>query len=136
MVFIDGCCTCNKSFSFICIYFNRLYWNYFIVCCCCEVAMVSAFLASICGIALSTQVRMCTVTSQQLLLPYSERIEAKVQPLVQHLGNNYLANGIAFGYNLGYRRQVDFGQHIEYIEADARVTMGLNYSGLQLGWRW
>jgi hypothetical protein len=98
--------------------------------------MLSSFLAAMCGLALSSQVRMCTVTLQQLTVPYHERIDQKVKPVVEHLGNNYLANGIAFGYNVGYRRQVDFGQRVEYIEADARVTIGQSYVGTQLAWRW
>lgn len=98
--------------------------------------MVASFLAAMCGAMLSTQVRMCTVTLQQLAAPYSERVDGKLQPIVEHLGNNYLANGIAVGYNIGYRRQVDFGQRIEYIEADARVTLGQSYVGTQLSWRW
>lgn len=98
--------------------------------------MVASFLAAMCGLALNTQVRMCTVTLQQLAAPYSTHIDNKLQPIVDHLGNNYLANGIAVGYNIGYRRQVDFGQRIEYIEADAQVTLGQSYVGTQLSWRW
>ncbi|NBU33856.1 hypothetical protein EBZ38_03425 [bacterium] len=98
--------------------------------------MVSSFLAAICGVALNSQVRMCTVTSQQLMAPYAQRIESKLQPVLEHLGKSYLANGIAAGYNLGYRKQVDFGNRIDYIEADARVTLGAHYTGMQLAWRW
>lgn len=98
--------------------------------------MVESFLAAMCGLTLQTQVRMCTVTLQQLTAPYSKRVEQKVQPIIEHFGNNYLANGVAVGYNIGYRRQVDFGQRIEYIEADARVTLGQSYVGTQLAWRW
>lgn len=102
--------------------------------------MVSTFLAAVCGIALQTQVRMCTVTLQQLTAPYHEQVEEKInktaQPVVEHLGNNYLANGIAMGYNIGYRRQVDFGHRIDYIEADAKVTIGQSYVGTQLAWGW
>lgn len=98
--------------------------------------MVESFLAVMCGLTLQTQVRMCTVTLQQLTAPYNKRVEQKVQPLVEHFGNNYLANGIAMGYNIGYRRQVDFGHRIEYIEADAKVTLGQTYIGTQLAWRW
>lgn len=98
--------------------------------------MVESFLAAMCGIALHTQVRMCTVTLQQLTAPYHTNINSKLEPVVEHLGNNYLANGVAMGYNIGYRRQVDFGHRVEYIEADARVTLGQSYIGTQLAWRW
>ncbi|NDG29291.1 hypothetical protein EB118_04210 [bacterium] len=56
--------------------------------------MVTSFLAAICGLTLSTQVRMCTVTAQQLAAPYTVRIEEQLQPIVEHLGNNYIANGV------------------------------------------
>lgn len=98
--------------------------------------MVSSFIAAVCGLTLSAQVRMCTVTLQQLTSPYHKNIEKKVQPIVEHFGNNYLANGIATGYNIGYRKQVDFGQRIDYIEADAQITIGQSYIGTQLSWRW
>jgi hypothetical protein len=98
--------------------------------------MVSSILAAVCGVALSTQVRMCTVTLQQLTAPYHQRIERHLIPTIEHFGDNYLANGIAMGYNIGYRRQIDLGQRINYIEADARVTLGQSYVGTQLSWRW
>lgn len=96
--------------------------------------MVSSFLAAICGIALNTQVRMCSVTSQELLRPYIPQIEQGIRERVEHLGDNYLANGIAVGYNLGYRQQIDYGRRIEYIEANGHVTLSPRYVGLQLRW--
>jgi hypothetical protein len=79
---------------------------------------------------------MCTATLQQLTAPYHQRLESQLTPIVEHFGDNYLANGIAVGYNIGYRRQIDLGQRINYIEADARVTLGQSYVGTQLSWRW
>lgn len=98
--------------------------------------MVSAILASICGAALSTQVRMCTATSYELIRPYVPRIESGINEKVEHLGNNYLANGIAVGYNLGYRQQFDYAQRINYIEAEGTVTLSPRYLGLQLRWEY
>ena len=100
--------------------------------------MVSAFLASMCGVLFSTQARMCTVTSYELLRPYVPRIESSVEklPIVEQLGQNYLANGIAIGYNLGFRQQIDFGQRINYIQADSQITLGRRYVGLQLRWEY
>ena len=102
--------------------------------------MVESFLAAMCGLTLQAHVRMCTITLQQLTAPYHKRVETrvneKIQPIVEHIGNNYLANGIAMGYNIGYRKQIDFGHRVEYIEADARVTLGQSYVGTQLAWRW
>lgn len=102
--------------------------------------MVSTFLASLCGIALNAQVRMCSVTSYELLRPYVPRIESGIngalQPVVEHLGDNYLANGLALGYTLGVRQQVDFGQRINYIEAHGQVTLSPRYMGLQLRWEY
>ena len=100
--------------------------------------MVSTFLASFCGVLFSAQARMCTVTSYELLRPYAPRIESGIQhlPLVEQLGQNYLANGIAVGYNLGFRQQIDYAQRINYIQADSQITLGRRYVGLQLRWEY
>lgn len=100
--------------------------------------MVSAFLASLCGLALNAHTHMCSVTSYELVRPYVPRIESGInghlQPIVEHLSDNYLANGIAIGYNLGVRQQIDYGRHINYIEAHGQVTLSPRYIGLQLRW--
>jgi hypothetical protein len=100
--------------------------------------MVSAFLASMCGALFSAQARMCTVTSYELVRPYASRIESHINelPLVEQIGQNYLANGLAVGYNLGFRQQIDFGQRINYIQADSQITLGRRYVGLQLRWEY
>ena len=100
--------------------------------------MVSAFLASMCGALFSMQARMCTVTSYELVRPYVPRIESGINglPLVEQIGQNYLANGLAVGYNLGFRQQIDFGQRINYIQADSQITLGRRYVGLQLRWEY
>jgi hypothetical protein len=100
--------------------------------------MVSAFLAFVCGALFSAQARMCTVTSYELIRPYAPVIESRVNrlPIVEQIGQNYLANGIAVGYNLGFRQQVDFGQRITYIQADSQITLGRRYVGFQLRWEY
>jgi hypothetical protein len=100
--------------------------------------MVSSFIAYMCGLALTSQVRACTVTLQQMTIPYHQRIdglvERRVRLVVDHFGNNYLANGIALGYNLGYRKQIDYAQNINYIEAQSNLTLKPDFVGMQLRW--
>lgn len=98
--------------------------------------MVSTFIASLCGLALNTHVRMCSVTTYELLRPYTPRIEAGIKPIVEHLGDDYLANGIAVGYNIGFRQQVDYAQRIDYIQATSQITLSPRYVGLQLRWEY
>lgn len=100
--------------------------------------MVSSLIAYMCGLALTSQVRACTVTFQQLTVPYHARIngmvDKKMRLVVDHFGNNYLANGIALGYNLGYRKQIDYAQNISYIEAQGSVSLRPDYVGMQVRW--
>lgn len=95
--------------------------------------MVSAFLASLCGMIFTMQARMCTVTSYELLRPH---ILNKDFTIVEQVGQNYLANGIAVGYNLGYRHQIDYAQRITYIQSNDQITLGRRYVGLQLRWEY